>query len=138
MDVGRDALPPQVQGLAARERQLASAIYRCGAMTAKELEAIIHPTLSNGAIRSMLVRLVRKGILRRESGKRGRGQEFVYLPAITYEEVKRRALAQLSERYFNGSLLRMMIEIADLLDVDAQPATAARPRADGGGLNLAA
>lgn len=138
MDVGTNALPPQVQGLAFRERQLASAIYRRGAMTAKELEAIIHPTLTNGAIRSMLVRLVRKGILRREAGKRGRGQEFVYLPTITSEEVKRRALAQLSERYFNGSLLRMMIEIVDLLEVDAQPASPARPRPDSGGLTLAA
>jgi predicted transcriptional regulator len=137
MDAGANALPPQVQGLAARERELASAIYRRGATTAKELETLIHPALSNGAIRSMLVRLVRKGILRREAGKRGRGQQFVYLPTITSEEVKRRALAQLSERYFEGSLLRMMIEIFDLLEVDTQAMNAAHA-GSGAGLNLAA
>jgi hypothetical protein len=51
--------------------------------------------------------------------------------------VKRRALAQLSERYFEGSLLRMMIEIFDLLEVDTQAMNAAHARS-GAGLNLAA
>lgn len=109
-------LPPQVTRLAQREREIATFIYEEGACTAKDLEPRISPPISNGALRSMLVRLVNKGILRREWGKRGRGQQFVYVPSITPDEVRRRAIRQLSDLYFEGSLLTMMMEVFDSLD----------------------
>jgi predicted transcriptional regulator len=113
-------LPPQVTRLARREREIATIIYTKGACTAKDIETLVFPPLSNAAIRSMLVRLVGKGILKREWGKRGRGQKFVYLPTITPAEVKRRALKQLSEEYFEGSLSIMLKEIAEALETTAE------------------
>jgi predicted transcriptional regulator len=138
-------LPPQVTGLAQREREIATFIYEEGACTAKDIEPRISPPISNGALRSMLVRLVNKGILRREWGKRGRGQQFVYVPSIMPDDVKRRAIRQLSDLYFEGSLLTMMMELFDSLDHQDEIA-AARTKilmvgaADqpGDGLNLAA
>jgi predicted transcriptional regulator len=105
-----------VRKLASRERQIAAIIYERGCMTAKELEQLLEPRLSNGAIRSMLLRLVHKGILRRHSGKVGRGQSFVYVPAITPQETKERALTRLSQDYFDGSLLKMAVEIFDVIE----------------------
>lgn len=113
-------LPPQVTRLATREREVATIIYTRGACTAKDLEPLVFPPLSNAAIRSMLVRLVDKGILKREWGKRGRGQKFLYLPTITPADVKRRALKQLSEEYFEGSLSIMLKEIAEALGTTAE------------------
>jgi predicted transcriptional regulator len=138
-------LPPQVAQLAQREREIATFIYEEGACTAKDIEPRISPPISNGALRSMLVRLVNKGVLRREWGKRGRGQQFVYVPSITPDEVKRRAIRQLSELYFEGSLLTMMMEVFDSLDGQDEIAAArtkilmvgGAPR-PGAGLNLAA
>lgn len=137
-------LPPQVTRLAQREREIATFIYEAGACTAKDIEPCISPPISNGALRSMLVRLVKKGILRREWGKRGRGQQFVYVPSIMPEDVKRRAIRQLSDLYFEGSLLTMMMEVFESLDRQDEIAAArtkiltvgAVPQP--GGFNLAA
>lgn len=93
-----------------RERQLASMIYGEGPMTAKDLEARLGDDLSNAAIRSMLVRLCNKGILKRRKRmivcKEGaRRIAFIYLPAIGTDDVLQNALRQFAEDYFGGSLL---------------------------------
>lgn len=124
MEGQASTLPPQVQKLAPRERQIAAMVYERGSTTAKELEELLGRKLSNGAIRSMLVRLVSKGILRRDFGKVGRGQQFIYLPAITPQEVKHRALRRLSQEYFEGSLLKMASEIFDVLERKGEPGDA--------------
>ncbi|HEY0627919.1 MAG TPA: BlaI/MecI/CopY family transcriptional regulator [Sphingomicrobium sp.] len=116
------ALPPQVQHLAGRERELASKIYLHGPMTAEALEAQLSTKLSNSAIRSMLARLCEKGVLTRRrrslAASNARKVAFVYLPAITPEAVKRRALEQLAADYFDGSLLVLLQSAVELLTVD--------------------
>ena len=104
------SLPPQLQLLAWRERQIASTIYLEGPMTAKALETRLCDRLSNAVIRSMLVRLCNKGILKRRKRmvlcKEGaRRIAFIYLPAIDTEDVRQSALRQFAEDYFGGSLL---------------------------------
>jgi predicted transcriptional regulator len=148
MSVNQQAseLPPQVARLAKREREIAAVVYGEGACTAKEIEPRIFPPISNGALRSMLVRLVNKGILKRKWGKRGRGQQFIYVPSITSVEVKRRAIQQVSDLYFDGSLLTMMLEVFAALEGEGEIAAArnriltkgGRPRRRGEELNLAA
>ena len=123
MKESTNALPPQVLKLAERERQVAIIIYERGAQTAKDIEALLVPKIGNAAVRSMLVRLVHKGILRRERAARGRAQQCVYLPSITSRDVKRRAIEQVSDRYFGGSLMQMMIEIFDLLERPGETTT---------------
>lgn len=108
---------PQLQKLAWREREIATLVYRHGACTAKDVEAHLSKPMSNSAVRSILVRLVRKHILvRRRGDKRGQGQEHYYLPAITSADVKQRALIELSEKYFEGSLTAVALGVLGLID----------------------
>ena len=81
-------LPPQVSELAWRERQIASIVYR----------------LSNGAVRSMLMRLVAKGILSRRPGKRGAGCSDLFIARLSVEDARKRALAKVADDFFGGSL----------------------------------
>jgi predicted transcriptional regulator len=108
-------LPPQVRALAEREREVATIVYRRGASTAIDVEDRLSPRITNAAVRSMLVRLIKKGILVRERGTRGRGQQCVYLPAITLADVKERAIRELAGRYFQGSLLTLALEALDFM-----------------------
>ena len=108
-------LPRQVLRLASREREVATIVYAQTSATARQVEAELSTVMTNSAVRSMLVRLVRKGILSRRAiaGKRGRGQEYLYLPALKEADLKIRALKRLSEDFFDGSL----IEAAQLLQL---------------------
>ena len=119
-------LPRQVLTLASREREVATIVYAQTSATARQVEGQLSTIMTNSAVRSMLVRLVRKGILSRRAiaGKRGRGQEYLYLPALTEADLKIRALKRLSEDFFNGSLS----EAAQLLQMLVANEPAARDR----------
>ena len=124
-------LPPQIQLLSWRERQIASIIYREGPMTAKALQARLADDLSNAAIRSMLVRLCGKQILRRrkrtvECKEGARRVAFIYLPALETDDVRQTALRQLAEDYFGGSLL--MVAQASIGLLHDGPAAESKPR----------
>lgn len=114
-----ERLPRQVRDLARRERELATAIYIGGSATAKEIEARLGLQLTNGAVRSMLNRLVDKGILKRRPS--GRGKALVYVAALTNDCVRERALRQLAQDHFDGSMLRAAATMVDLArsEVDA-------------------
>lgn len=112
----RPTLPPQIQRLALREREVATIVYLNGACTAKDVQSLLPVKLSNGAVRSMLVRLVRKGLLERKWGKRGPNQWHVYLPAIAPDDLKERALRDVAEMYFGGSLLSAAMSALTILD----------------------
>ena len=118
------SLPPQVQNLARRERELAAMVYLQGPMTAKLLEGRLPRDLSNSALRSMLARLCRKGILKRRkiTGSHlssDRRIPYIYSPAITPDDVKKRALMQLARDYFDGSLLLVAQSLTEVLNDDA-------------------
>ena len=107
------SLPESVQRLYPREREIATAVYRRGRATAKEVEAVLSTTLTNGSVRCMLNRLVRKGILaRRRSGKH---REFMYVASVTNAQVVEDALRQFAQDFFGGSLHRSAIAMVDLL-----------------------
>ncbi len=102
--------PSGIESLPAREREVALIVYEAAGATARDVECRLAPPLSNGAVRSMLSRLVRKGFLRRRArrtGTRGRGQEFIYLPVVVDPEVKYRAVRRISNEEFGGSLVQM-------------------------------
>jgi predicted transcriptional regulator len=63
-DAFANQLPQAVRQLPRREREVAMLIYRKGALTAMEIGSHVSG-VSNGSIRTMLGRLVRKGILKR-------------------------------------------------------------------------
>ncbi len=112
--------PPHLDRLPPREREVARIVYDYGACTANQVQALLATPISNGAIRSMLVRLIRKNILRRRWGARGRGREHVYMPALMPSDVQRHILLEVSEKFFDGSLKATVLTALDLLDTDSR------------------
>jgi len=111
------AVPPQLERLARREREVATIVYAYGPMTASQVQERLSDEISNGAVRSMLVRLVGKGILTRRWGRRGRGQTFIYAPAITSDDLKFDVIRRVTVEFFDGSLVDVATTVAALLCV---------------------
>ena len=118
LQLSEASIPQQILALAPREREVATIVYGQGASTAKDVESCLSADLTNGAVRSMLCRLVAKGVLKRRWGSRGRGHQFIYMPALTAEDVKRKALRMLADRYFEGSLLGVARTALSLVEHD--------------------
>ena len=88
-----DRLPP-------RERQVAQVVYARGEASANEVIAALPDLLSSAAVRSMLSRLVTKGVVRR----RRDGKRFLYVPSVASPAARDAALRRISRDYFGGSL----------------------------------
>jgi predicted transcriptional regulator len=105
-------LPPQVRQLAAREQEIARIVYSTGPTTANAVQAYLSKPLTNGAVRSMLNRLVAKRILVRRLA--GAGKTFLYIPALTTDAAIESGFRRFAQDYFGGSTesaLRRMNEI---------------------------
>ena len=107
------AYPPDVWRLFPREREIALIVYEGGPMTANEVLARLSSALSNAALRSMLNRLVGKGILTRQL--LGIGRVYVYAPAVTASSARQSALEQFANDFHAGSLTALADAIADML-----------------------
>jgi predicted transcriptional regulator len=120
---GRGDLPPQVVNLAWREREIAELIYRIGPMTARDIEKLLRGSLTNGAIRSMLVRLCRKGILNRHrvtelESIHASCIPYVYSPAITPQAIRIYALRRVAREYFQGSIGEVAKVVSFIMEKD--------------------
>lgn len=104
--------PPDIEQLYWREREVALVVYRRGLATATDVQAGLSKPLSNPAVRSMLNRLVRKGVLTRM--KCGTYRSFIYGPAVTEATARETALKQFAEDFYAGSLASLAGAIADL------------------------
>ena len=104
-------LPPELRKLPPREREIAEMVYRLEAATAKQVVEKLSDPLTNAAVRSMLNRLVRKGILTRWLMRR----TFIYLPALTRTDSRRIALVEFAEDHFGGSIQRAAETMQQLL-----------------------
>jgi predicted transcriptional regulator len=104
--------PGPLTRLPGREQELAAIVYLRGEATARDVERALSDSLTNSAIRSMLTRLVAKGVLR----KRKDGSRFVYLPAVSDRHVREGALSRLTQDYFHGSLYRAALAMLEQLD----------------------
>ena len=94
------SLPPEVDQLSWREREIASTVYFLRAATASDVRDNLSTSLANASVRSMLNRLVAKGILKRTLS----GKAFVYLPALTSSDSRALALKRFADDYFSGSV----------------------------------
>jgi predicted transcriptional regulator len=108
-----DAYPSEVRRLFPREREIAVIVYDGGLVTANEVLARLSSPLTNPALRSMLNRLVRKGVLTRQL--LGIGRVYVYAPAVTASSTRQSALEQFAEDFHAGSLSALADAIADML-----------------------
>lgn len=95
-------LPQQVRSLHPRMRQIAQLIYLSGGATAKDIQAHIDDPLKRDGIRTLLRRLINRGIIKTRPS--GHHREILYLPAIMTKEVRRVALERLITQRFDGSI----------------------------------
>jgi predicted transcriptional regulator len=115
---------PVLTRLPPREQEIATIVYLNTEVSAKELEAALSHQIGNSAIRCMLGRLVRKGVLKR---RKAYGKTFVYSPAVMLPEVQERALERLAEEYFGGSLHQAMQRLIGLVQKREAPTLHAFP-----------
>jgi len=106
------SLPAAVAQLAPREREIATIVHDRMEACAEEVRAAAGYTISNSAVRTILARLVAKGVIR----KRKLGRRFVYLPAQPCDRVREAALQRLAQDYFDGSALDTAMALLGFLD----------------------
>ncbi len=100
-----------VKGLAKREQEVATIVCLRGQASAQEVVEALPDRLTNSAVRSMLTRLVAKGVLRR----RGDGRRYVYMPGSCTFSMQEQALTQLAEDYFDNSLGRAALVLLEVI-----------------------
>ena len=108
-----DLFPTEVLRLYRREREIAIIVYSRGLATAKDVETALSDPIRNASVRSMLQRLVRKGIL--TGAKCGRRGMFLYAPALTPDSARETALKQFARDFYAGelgSLAKAMTELS--------------------------
>lgn len=99
------SFPAQFESLGPRQRDLIRTVYACGGATVREIHARIpDPPPSLCGIRTLLNRMVRKGLLRTRPS--GRHSELLYLPGVSDSDVKLRALDRIAKEHFRGSKTR--------------------------------
>ena len=103
--------------LAPRLEEIAAIVWQSSGVTAQDVQAALTTPLSNGAIRTMLGRLIKKGVIRRHSA--GRYRTFVYYPAVAMSELRDQALKKLATEYFEGSLTRVAAATIELIQAEA-------------------
>lgn len=113
--------PPQiVLNLAPAEREVALLVYQLGGCTAKQVQERMDKRVTNATVRTMLRRLMKKGIVSRRSA--GQYKTFLYVPAITTEYVRQSAILHLAQQHFAGSLPRLAATLDELLHLRSGPA----------------
>ena len=97
-----------------RERELVEILYRLdGATVTEVLAAMTHPP-SYSAVRATLNLLEEKGHVRHEQ----RGRTYVYRPKVARSQARRRALRNLLDTFFEGSVNEAVATLLDLRDSD--------------------
>ena len=104
---------PALTKLPPREQEIATIVYLHTDVTARELEVALSNEITNSAIRCMLSRLVRKGLVRR---RKGQGKTFIYSPALLLPDIQERALERLADDYFDGSLYQATLRLMALIE----------------------
>lgn len=111
-----DSLPDEVRQLFPRMREIASIIYQRGGATVRQIQARIEDPLTICGIRTLLIRMERRGLVRHR--RSGRHSELFYLPAVVTDDVRQNALRCFVDEQFDGSaaaalkdLLRLIREV---------------------------
>ena len=99
------AMPAEFEILGGRQRELIRIIYGRGGATVREIHTKIpDPPPSRCGIRTLLNRMVRKGLLR--TRPTGRHSELLYLPAASSAEISLSAFDRIAKEHFRGSKYR--------------------------------
>ncbi len=121
---------PVLTRLPPREQEVATIVYLNTRITAAEVEAALSSRITNSAVRSMLKRLVDKGVLQ---WHKLRGK-YYYSPALLLPEVQERALERVVCDFFGGSFADASHRFVDLMRVADPEALATLSRLSGAAL----
>ena len=117
MTAVRRTTPPNPLDVGRRERQIVEIVYRLGRASVSDvLEALPNPP-TYSTVRAMLGKLVGKGHLTQEVD----GPRYLYRPAVPAERLRRTAMRQLVDTFFDGSVDRAVVALANLTDADLDP-----------------
>lgn len=106
-------IPLNLKKLGLRQSQMLQVICARGGATVREIHAAIDdPPGSYCGLRTLLNRLVRKGLLKARPS--GRHSEVLYLPAESWAELQQTALERIAQEHFEGSTLRAVRELMKL------------------------
>ncbi len=95
--------------LSRRERQIMDAIYQVGKATVAEVIERMPDPPSYSAVRAMLAILEEKGVLQHEQD----GAKYVYVPTVPVEKVRKSALRNLVNTFFDGSSKEAIAALID-------------------------
>jgi predicted transcriptional regulator len=91
--------------LTRREREIVNAVFALGnRASAEHIRARLTEPPSDSAVRVMLARLEKKGVLKHQA----EGLKYVYSVTTSPAVAKKTALQQYLQTFFGGSLARMM------------------------------
>lgn len=119
-------VPAEVMHLFRREQEIAKIVFDLGLATAIDVQSHVKGPLSNAAVRTILNRLVGKGILARQQC--GRGRLFIYAPALTEGVSQVIATRKLCDDFCGGSLRVLADELASLVAAGTASGAAIGPR----------
>jgi len=95
------SLPSVLDRLGPRQQEIAGIVYSATAATPRDVQARLSDRRSLRVVRTLLDRMVAKGVLKRR--RSGRHNEIIYIAAIVTPTVKEVAVRRLVDEQFNGS-----------------------------------
>jgi len=100
--------------LARREREIMDVLYHFGGGTAHEVQARLADGTTYSTVRTQLSVLTRKGHVRCMQ----RGRAYRYVPAVSCDVAGKKALEQVVEIYFDGSVAKAIAALRGLVSTD--------------------
>ena len=133
LQTGREAedivysLDRKLAALGPRQQEIAGIVYAHASVTPREVQQRLSEQRSLRVIRTLLDRLVLKGLVRRKAS--GRHREILYIAAIPTPRVREAAIRKLVDERFGGSMALASTALQEAARVESQlpcaPATAA-------------
>ena len=137
LQTGREAedivysLDRKLAALGPRQQEIAGIVYAHASVTPREVQQRLSEQRSLRVIRTLLDRLVLKGLVRRKAS--GRHREILYIAAIPTPRVREAAIRKLVDERFGGSMALASTALQEAAKVESQvglprPKTAAAIR----------
>lgn len=104
--------------LGPRQREIARIVYSQSAVTPREVQQRLSELRSLRVIRTLLDRLVSKGLVRRRAT--GRHREIVYIAAIPTPGVREAAIQKLVSERFGGSVALAAIALLEIAKAESR------------------
>jgi len=100
-----------------RERQIIEIVYRLGRASVSDVRDALPDPPTYSAVRAMLGKLRDKGHLTQEVD----GPRYLYRPVVPAKRARRTAMRHLVNTFFDGSVDRAVVALANLSNTDLDP-----------------